>query len=125
MQRSGVTEPSIKRRNTWRETRTTPSYSPIATPNSTACRSGFQLASSGKVKNVVALRDGSEAPMFLYCSADGCKGPRQLAAASSHFAVFARTSSKETADAQTRAYRYRDRQALRPSRPQGALQGIG
>src|SRR5262249_2499234 len=33
---------------------TTPRYSPISTPNSTACRSAFQRASSGKVKNIGA-----------------------------------------------------------------------
>jgi hypothetical protein len=38
--------------NTRRGTRTTPWYSPISTPNSTACRSAFQRASSGKVKNM-------------------------------------------------------------------------
>ena len=38
-----------KRWNTRRGTRTTPRYSPISTPNSTACRSAFQRASSGCV----------------------------------------------------------------------------
>ena len=38
--------------NTRRETRTTPRYSPTSTPNSTACRSAFQRASSGKEKNI-------------------------------------------------------------------------
>src|SRR5262252_8452351 len=37
--------------NARRGTRTTPWYSPISTPNSTACRSAFHWASSGKVKN--------------------------------------------------------------------------
>src|SRR5580704_4102369 len=41
-----------KRWNTRRGTRTTPRYSPISTPNSTADRSVFQRASSGKVKNM-------------------------------------------------------------------------
>src|SRR6516225_9293003 len=39
--------------NTRRGTRTTPRYSPTSTPNSAACRSAFQRASSGKVKNIV------------------------------------------------------------------------
>ena len=37
--------------NTRRGTLTTPRYSPISTPNSTACCSAFQWAFSGKVKN--------------------------------------------------------------------------
>jgi len=35
-----------------RDSRTTPWYSPISTPNSAACRSGSQRAFSGKVKNM-------------------------------------------------------------------------
>ena len=46
--------------NTHRGTVTTPWCSPISTPNSTACRSAFQWASSGKVKNMaVSDRAGS------------------------------------------------------------------
>src|SRR5215472_6857283 len=37
-----------------RGTRTTPLYSPISTPNSTACCSAVQRASSGKEKNIGA-----------------------------------------------------------------------
>src|ERR1043166_3666761 len=48
MHLSGVTAPSMKRRNTSLGTRTTPSYLPIPTPNSMAWLSAFQRASSGK-----------------------------------------------------------------------------
>ena len=41
----------MKRRNTYRGTRTTPSYSPMPTPNTTAWRSASHRASSGKEKN--------------------------------------------------------------------------
>src|SRR5215204_4370224 len=57
MHRSGVTEPSMNRRNTWRGTLTKPSYSPTETPNSTASRSEFQRASSGNVKNMSSFDD--------------------------------------------------------------------
>jgi hypothetical protein len=39
--------PGSSRRSTRRGTQTTPWHSPISTPNSTACRSAFQRASSG------------------------------------------------------------------------------
>src|ERR1051325_10193984 len=64
---SGVTAPSTNLRKTSRGTRTTPSYSPIPTPNSMAWASPFQRASSGKVKNMAAL-PLIQAPVFLYCS---------------------------------------------------------
>ena len=54
-----------RRRNTRRGTRTTPRYSPISTPNSAACCSAFQRASSGKVKN---RRLCSGLPLFSRCS---------------------------------------------------------
>src|SRR5262252_1856681 len=40
---------------TLRGARTTPLYSPISTPNSMACCSAFQRASSGKVENIACL----------------------------------------------------------------------
>jgi hypothetical protein len=50
----GMGRPANSRWNTRRGTRTTPRYSPISTPNATACLSAFQRASSGKVKNIGA-----------------------------------------------------------------------
>jgi hypothetical protein len=44
----GVGRFGKRRWKTRRGTRTTPWYSPISTPNSTACRSAFHRASSGK-----------------------------------------------------------------------------
>src|ERR1051325_6579767 len=71
MHLSGVTAPLMKRRKTSLGTRTTPSYSPIPTPNSMAWVSAFQRASSGNVKNMTAL-PLIQAPMFLYCSHGRC-----------------------------------------------------
>jgi hypothetical protein len=48
MHRSGVGRSGSRRWNTRRGTRTTPRSSLISTPNSTACRSAFQRASSGE-----------------------------------------------------------------------------
>src|SRR5215471_12608575 len=45
-----------RRWNTRHETRTTPRYSPISTPNSTACCSAFHRVSSGNVKNIPTAR---------------------------------------------------------------------
>jgi hypothetical protein len=62
---SGVTAPSMKRQKTLRGTRTTPSYSPMPTPNSTARRSVFYRASSGKLKNMAQLARLSVPVLFV------------------------------------------------------------
>ena len=53
-QSSGVGRSGRRRWKTRRGTRTTPLYSPISTPNSTACRSAFHRAPSGNEKNIGA-----------------------------------------------------------------------
>ena len=52
---SGVGRSGNSRWNTRRGTLMTARYSPISTPNSTACRSAFQWAFSGKVKSTGGL----------------------------------------------------------------------
>jgi hypothetical protein len=62
----GVGCSGSNRWNTRRGTQTTPRHSPISTPNSPACRSAVQRASSGKVKNRGLC---SGLPLFSRCSA--------------------------------------------------------
>jgi hypothetical protein len=50
----GVGRSGSNRWRTRRGTRTTPRYSPILAPNSTACRSAFQRPSSGRLNNIGA-----------------------------------------------------------------------
>jgi hypothetical protein len=84
-----------KRWNARRGTRTTPWYSPISTPNSTACRSAFQRVSWGEGEE----HGASKVPLGLTLKAAVCLSHRLTVR-------WTTTPSVETVGSWVRPYSY-------------------